>query len=98
MFTHMSVKAGIKFFGSKVVAIMIKCFRQTDKGRMTGKPFVTPINTDTLSFDDKSKTLESVNLTKEKKCGKIKGRSCAYGSKKKKILRRKRASFHLRCI
>ena len=29
----------------------------TDKGPMPGKTVVTPINTDKLSFDDKSKVL-----------------------------------------
>ena len=56
---------------------------QMDKGTMPVKLVVAQINPDTLSFDDKSKALEAVNLIKEKRCGKIKERPCAYGSKQK---------------
>ena len=52
---------------------------------MSGKPGVTPIDLDTLYFEDKSKALEAVNMIKEKICGKIKGRACADGIKQKKI-------------
>ena len=65
---------------------VMKEFRKIDKGSMSGKPVVTPINPDTLSFDDKSKVLEAVNVIKEKICVKIKGRTCAYGSKKKQYI------------
>ena len=67
----------------KTVADMIKQFREIDKFPMPGKIFVTPINTETLSFYYKSKALEAVNLIKEKICGKIKGRTCTDGGKKK---------------
>ena len=53
---------------------------------MPGKPVGTPMNLDTLSFDDKRNVLEAVNIIKEKICGKIKGITCAYGSKKKQYL------------
>ena len=51
---------------------------------MPGKPVVTLINPDTLLFGDKRKSLESVNLIKEKICDKIKGITCADDSNPKK--------------
>ena len=48
---------------------------------------VTPIDPDTLSFEDRVKMLEEVNLIKEKRCGKINGRTCSYGSKQKIYLK-----------
>ena len=62
---------------------MVKYFRQIDKGTITGKPLFTPIDPNTLLFKDKRKGLEEVNLIKEKIYGKIKGRTCTYGSKQK---------------
>ena len=48
----------------------IQLFRKVDKGPMTGKLVVIPINPDTLFFDDKTKVLEAVNLIKNKYVGK----------------------------
>ena len=56
MFTQMSEKSGIKKKG-KSVAEMVKEFRQIEKGSMSGKPVVTPIDPDTLSFEEKIKAL-----------------------------------------
>ena len=50
---------------------------------MDGKPVVVPIFLDSLSSDDKKKALEAVNLIKEKRNGKIKGRTCANGAKQR---------------
>ena len=43
MFTQMSEKAGIKKFGEKAMAAMVKQYRQTDKGTMEGNPVVTQL-------------------------------------------------------
>ena len=64
MSTQVSAKAGIKTFGEKSVADMIEEFSKIDKWIMTGKEGVTPINPDTLYFDDKRKALEAVDLIK----------------------------------
>ena len=55
---------------------------------MLGKKVVTAINPDTLSAEDKAKSINAVNLVKKKKNGmeKIKGRTCAGGSKQKRYL------------
>ena len=77
---------------------MIKSFEDIDKGPMPGKPFVTPINLYTLSFGDKRKALQAVNMIKEKICGKIKVITCAGGSKQKNTFRRERESRHIWCL
>ena len=51
---------------------------------MPGKKVVTAINPETLSAEDKAKSLNAVNIIKQKRDGKIKGRTCADGSKQKR--------------
>ena len=64
MFTQMSEKFGIKKNAEKAVAAMRRESRKIDKGPMPGKPVVTPINPYTVSFGDKRKALEEVNMIK----------------------------------
>ena len=78
MFTKMYAKAGIKNFGEKAVAAMIKEYRQIYKGPTEGKPVVTNIYPDTLFYNEKRKSLEAVKLIKEKRNGILMGRTCAY--------------------
>ena len=73
----MYAKAGIKKFVEKEVADMVKEYRQIEKGPMEGKTVVTPIDHYTLSYKEKRKALESVNLIKENSNRIIKGRTCA---------------------
>ena len=47
---------------------------------------MTSIDPDILSAEDKSRALNAVNLIKQKRDGKIKVRTCADGSKKKRYL------------
>ena len=84
--TQISENAGINKCVEKVVEAMVKEYRQIDKGPMEGNPFVTPIDPETLSYEDKRKALEAVNLVKYKRNGIIKWRICAYGSKQKRYL------------
>ena len=79
----MSTNASIKKYEKKVVASMVKEYNKMDKGEMGGNPVVTPIYPEKLSYEDKRMALEKVNITKDKRKGKIKGRKCADGSKKK---------------
>ena len=53
---------------------------------MPGKKVVTAINPDTLSSEDKAKSINAVNLIKQKRDGTIKGRTCADGSKQRRYL------------
>ena len=57
---------------------MFKDYNQLDYGHMPGKPVVAPFNPDGLTPLDRKKTLEPVNLIKEKRCGKIKRRTCKW--------------------
>ena len=80
-YEQMSAKRGIKMFGEKAVAAMIKEFTQLSEGVMPGKPVVEPIDPNTLTNEDFRQAMEAVNLIKMKRSGKVKGRSCINGSK-----------------
>jgi hypothetical protein len=87
MFQQMSAKKGIRTFGERAIAAMIKEFQQLDQGAVPGKPVVDPVDPTTISHDEKRQALEAVNLIKEKRCGRIKGRTCANGSKQRQFLK-----------
>ena len=86
MFTQMKATRGFKLFGERAVAAMIKELKQLEEGPMPGKKVVTAINPDTLYAEDKAKSLDEVNLIKQKRDVTIKGRTCAVGSKQKRYL------------
>ena len=52
MFTQISANAGVKKFGEKAVAAMVKECRQIYKGKMEEKPVVNTIDPDTVYFYD----------------------------------------------
>ena len=87
MFTQMNAKKGIKLFGERAVAAMFKEYKQLDKGPMPGKPVFGPISYNSLSRKEVNEALEAVNLIKEKRNGKIKGRNCANWSKQRQYLK-----------
>ena len=87
MFTQMTAKKGMKLFGEQAVAAMFKEYKQLNEGAVPGKPVLAPIDPDTLSREEKRQSLEAVNLIKEKRCGKIKGRTCANGSRQREFLK-----------
>ena len=86
-FSKMTAKAGIKRFGDRAVAAMLQEFKQLNEGAVPGKPVFGTVDPLLLSREDKKRALEAVNLIKKKRCGKIKGRTCANGSKQKKYLK-----------
>ena len=87
IFTQMTANAGIKKFGERAVAAMIKEFTQLNEGAVPGKPVVVPTDVRTLTAMEKKKALPAVNLIKEKWNGEIKGRSCVDGSEQRKYLK-----------
>ena len=87
MFTQMSAKKGIKMFGERAIAALLKEYNQMDKGPMPGKPVFGAVDYHTLSVQEKKEALEAVNLIKENCDGKIKGRTCADGSKQRQYLK-----------
>ena len=73
IFTQMNAKKGIKLFLERAITAMFKEYKQLTDGPMTDKPVVAPFDPDGLTPLDRKKTLEAVNLIKEKRCGKIRG-------------------------
>jgi hypothetical protein len=73
-FTQMSAKRGIAVFGERAIAAIFKEFKQLhDKG------VFRPIHHSKLTASQKKKALREITIIKEKRCGKIKGRTCADG-------------------
>ena len=86
MFTQMSAHKGIKLFGEKAISAMFKELKQLNDGVVPGKPVIEPIPFCNLTERDKKESLEAVNLIAQKRCGKIKGRTCANGSRQRKYI------------
>ncbi len=55
----MSAKKGIKKFGERAVAAMIKEFKQIHEVPMSGKPVVRPVDPHTLSLEQKTSVVSS---------------------------------------
>ena len=87
MFTQISASRGIKLFGKKAVTAIFKELKQLNDGVLPGNQVIVPIDIESLTEEDKRKSLEAVNLIKVKRCGKIKGRTCANGSRQKHFVK-----------
>ena len=87
MFTQMPALKGFKLFGERAVAAMVKELKQLEHGPMPGKKVIVPINPDTLTYEQKRRALNAINLIKKKRDGTIKGRTCADGSKQHRYLK-----------
>ena len=61
--------------------------KQLNDGAMPGKPVVEPISFTDLTEKDRSEAHKAVNLIKEKRYGKLKGRTCANGSRQRHFVR-----------
>ena len=55
--------------------------------RYEGKTAVAPIDPSSLTNEDKRRALDAVNLIKEKRNGKFKGRTCANGAKQRRFVK-----------
>ena len=87
MFNQMSAKKGFKQFGTKAVAAMIKEYNQLNDMKVFSE-----LDPATLTPEQKRKALRAVNLIKEKRCGIIKGRTCADGSSQRAYIPREEAT------
>jgi hypothetical protein len=87
-YSQMTAKTGIKHFGERAIAAMFKEFKQLNEGAVPGKPVFGKQDATELTYEEKKRALEAVNLIKEKRSGIIKGRTCANGSKQKRYLKR----------
>ena len=83
---QMNANQGIKRYGDRAIAALIKECVQLDKGAFPGKPVVEPMYVDGLTEEEKLKAMSAVAIIKEKRDGKIKGRICANGSKQRRYL------------
>ena len=83
---QMNTSQDIKRYGDRAVAALIKECVQLDKGAFPGKPVVEPVFADDLTPDERARAMSAVAIIKEKRCGKVKGRICADGSKEKRYL------------
>ena len=72
--TQMTATAGIKKHGGRAIDALFNEFCQLDD-----KSVFEPIMATTLSKQQKLDALRAINLIKEKRCGKLKGRTCADG-------------------
>jgi len=72
--TQMSATAGIKKHGQPAVDTLLAEFRQLDD-----KNVFEPCDALLLSKEQKRQVLCAMNLIKEKRCGRLKGRTCADG-------------------
>ena len=86
-FTQMSATKGIKLLGQKAIAAMFKEYKQLNDLTVLGR-----IDPKTLTAEQKRRALRAVNLIKLKRCGKVKGRTCADGSVQRKYVPREEAS------
>ena len=64
MFTQISEKEGIKKFGEKAAADVVKEYRKIYKGLMEGNPVQKPIGPDKLFYKDKRMAPEMFKLIK----------------------------------
>jgi hypothetical protein len=78
--TQMTAKAGIKKHGQVAIDALMKEFQQlNDKSVFKG------LDASKLSQKDKRQALKAINLIKEKRCGKIKGRTVANGRPQREL-------------
>ena len=59
---------------------------QLDRGAVKDKAVIEAIDYDTISDEERRKALDAVNLIELKRDGRLKGRSCANGSKQRSYL------------
>jgi len=86
-FNQMHASKGIELFKERAVAAFFKEYKQLNDMAVVGK-----VTYEQLTDEDKRRALRAINLIKEKRCGKIKGRTCADGSKHRKFVPREDAS------
>ena len=72
----MTAKRGIRTYGERAVAAMLAEYKQ-----LIGMSVFTSQDPGKMTEEEKKRALRAINLIKEKRCGKIKGRTVADGSK-----------------
>ena len=82
-FTQMSARKGIEKHGKVAIAAMIKEYKQLNELAVPGA-----VHPNAIDDGEKRKALRAINLIKEKRRGKIKGRTVADGSQQRKYVSR----------
>ena len=85
--TQMTAKAGIRRYGDAARDAMRAEFKQLDD-----KGVFDPVMQRDLTPKTRAQALRCVNLIKEKRCGKIKGRTCADGRPQRQLYERSETS------
>lgn len=80
MFTQMHADKGIATYGQRAIDALLKEFAQLNDLTTFG-----PLNPTDLTSEQKRNTLPSINLIKEKQCGRIKGHSVADGRRQRHL-------------
>ena len=88
MFHSDGDKKGIKTYGKMSVVAMSNEYKKLHNLDVFGTQDAIII-----SHKEKYRALRAVNLIKEKRCGKIKGRTCAYGSRQHTYTLREEATL-----
>ena len=83
----MHASRGIKLFKERAVAALLKEYKQLHDMSVFGR-----VAYESLTVEEKKKALRAINLIKEKRCGKLKGRACADGSVQRVYVPRDEAS------
>ena len=81
---QVSAYKGIKEYDERAIAVMTKEVIQHDKRAVQNKPVIEAISYEALT--DERKALDAVNIIELKRDGRLKGRSCANGSKQQSYL------------
>ena len=85
--TQYGVKAGVKLYGeAAVTAIMAEC------SQLDNKDAIQPVMRDTLSSEQLRRVLRAITMIKQKRCGRMKGRTVADGSKQRDYTDKNEAS------
>ena len=78
--TQMSANAGIKKHGRKAEEALMNEFAQLEELNV-----YEPLDPNTISREQRKGALRAINLIKEKRCGRLKGRTVADGSTQKNL-------------
>ena len=84
---QMSARKGIKLFGERAVQAVMKEYKQLNMMNVFDR-----INSTSLSKEQKAKALRAITLIKEKKCGTMKGRTCADGRSQRRYIPKEETS------
>ena len=76
----MSIQKGIKLFGDKAVFAIVDEYKQLDDLQV-----FMPLDGNKLTGDQRKNALNAIDLIKEKRCCKIKGRTVADGRKQRDL-------------